>query len=477
MAKNTTLELRIPAPSPKQELFLRAREKYVAYGGARGGGKSWAVRTKAEIMALRHAGIRQLIVRRSYPELQENHIRQLRSELRGIARYNEQKHVLTFPNGSTVNFVYCAKDQDLDNLQGQEYDLIYVDEATQLSEYQLKVIAACCRGVNSFPKRVYLTCNPGGKGHAYIKRLFVDRKFLAGEKPEEYTFIQAKVTDNRALMESDPEYVGRLEALPPKLRKAWLEGQWDILEGQFFEEFRDDPAHYADRIGTHVIDPFEIPAHWPVYRSFDFGYKRPFSVGWWTMDEEGRLYRILELYGSTGEPNVGLKWDPDRIFEAIRETEDGHRWLRGKSIRGIADPAIWEESHGESIAETAARRRVYFEPGDHKRLPGWMQVHYRLTFDGEGRPGMYFFSTCKDTIRTLPLLEYDAHKAEDLDTDGEDHIADEIRYMCMARPVKAPKILPEGSRKRSPALWALDIREKDLPVDTPRAPGVVKIET
>lgn len=474
MATTSRVELRIPAPSEKQALFLRATEKYVAYGGARGGGKSWAVRTKAEIMALRHAGIRQLIVRRSYPELQENHIRQLRAELLGVARYNEQKHVLTFPNGSTINFVYCAKDKDVDNLQGQEYDMIYIDEATQLSEYQIKVIAACCRGVNGFPKRVYLTCNPGGRGHAYVKRLFVDRKFVGDEKPEDYRFIQALVTDNKVLMESDPEYVRRLEVLPPKLRKAWLEGLWDILEGQFFEEFRDDPEHYADRIGTHVIAPFTPPAHWPVFRSYDHGYAKPFSVGWWTADEEGRLYRILELYGSTGEPNVGLKWDPATIFDRIREIESEHPWLRGKQIRGVADPAIWDADSGESVAETAAKRRVYFEPGDHKRLTGWMQVHYRLAFDREGKPRMYFFNSCKDAIRTLPLLEYDLHKAEDLDTDGEDHAADEIRYLCMARPVPAPEFIPERTAKTSPALWALDLREKDLP-GVPETPGIVRV--
>lgn len=474
MATSSRIELRIPEPSEKQAQFLRATERYVAYGGARGGGKSWAVRTKAEIMAMRHAGIRQLIVRRSYPELQENHIRQLRTELRGIARYNEQKHVLTFPNGSTINFVYCAKDKDVDNLQGQEYDLIYIDEATQLTEYQIKVIAACCRGVNGFPKRIYLTCNPGGRGHAYIKRLFVDRIFMGDERPEDYRFIQALVTDNKVLMESDPEYIRRLETLPPKLRKAWLEGLWDILEGQFFEEFRDDPEHYADRIGTHVIDPFTPPAHWPVWRSFDFGYARPFSVGWWTTDEEGRLYRILELYGSTGEPNVGLKWDPATIFDRIRAVESEHPWLKGKQIRGIADPAIWDASHGESIAETATKRRVYFEPGDHERLAGWMQVHYRMTFREDGRPWIYFFSTCKDAIRTLPLLEYDPYRPEDLDTEGEDHIADEVRYMCMARPIQAPVRMPESASKHSPALWALDLREKDLPGVT-ETPGIVRV--
>lgn len=136
---------------------------------------------------------------------------------------------------------YCAKDSDLDRLQGVEYDVIFLDEATQLSEHQMKVIGACVRGANDFPKRIYYTMNPGGQGHGYIKRIFIDRRFEEGENPEEYSFIQSLVTDNKALMAKDPDYVRQLEALPPKLREAWLYGRWDIFEGQFFEEFRDSP--------------------------------------------------------------------------------------------------------------------------------------------------------------------------------------------------------------------------------------------
>ena len=214
--------LTIQPPSDKQKLFLRASTKHIAFGGARGGGKSWSVRTKAKLLALRYAGIRILIVRRTYPELINNHINILRVELLDIAKYNDKDKVLKFGNGSSINFAYCARDTDLDRLQGVEYDVIFLDEATQLSEYQMKTIVACLRGVNEFPKRVYYTCNPGGQGHQYIKRVFIDRKFEDGEDPNDYTFIQSLVTDNKVLMESQPDYIKQLEALPPKLREAWL---------------------------------------------------------------------------------------------------------------------------------------------------------------------------------------------------------------------------------------------------------------
>ena len=253
-------------------------------------------------------------------------------------------------------------------------------------------------------------------------------------------FIPAKVYDNQVLMQRDPGYLKRLEALPPARRRAHLEGDWNVYEGQVFAEWRDDPAHYADGKWTHVIEPFDIPDTWRVYRSFDFGYAKPFSVGWWAVDFDGRLYRILELYGCVpGEPDTGVRWTPEQIFEQIRTTEATHPYLRGRDIRGVADPAIWDASRGDSIADIADRYGVYFEPGDHKRLPGWMQVHYRLAFDAAGLPMLYVFRNCRDTRRTLPLLRYDAHAPEDVDTRQEDHIADEIRYLCQSDPI-APRL-------------------------------------
>ena len=206
------------------------------------------------------------------------------------------------------------------------------------------------------------------------------------------------------------------------------------------------PEHYADRLYTHVIEPFEIPPEWRIVRSFDFGFAKPFSCDWWAVDYEGRAYLILQLYGCTDTPNEGVKWHPDRIFAEIRRIENEHRWLKGKTIDGVADPSIWDASRGEAIIEAADRHFIYFAKGDNKRLPGWMQCHYRLSFDETGRPMVYFFNTCRAAIRTLPLLQYAPLDPEDLNTAQEDHFADSFRYFCMSRPItptvqKAPQPL------------------------------------
>ena len=337
--------------SDKQYAFLSADRKHVGFGGARGGGKSWSVRTKAKILACVYGGIKILIVRRTFPELVNNHINTLREELGSTAVYNKTEKVFTFPNGSTIKFGYCNKDNDLLQYQGAEFDVIFLDEATQLQEAWIKKITACLRGVNDFPKRIYYTCNPGGASHGYFKRLFIDKKYEEGEIPEDYSFIQALVTDNKALMASQPDYIKQLEALPPKLKEAWLYGRWDIFEGQFFEDFRTDPdAAKCIEAGitpeearsrgrwTHVIPAFDIAAgdrrSWTIYRSYDFGYAKPFSCAWWAVDHDGVIYRIMELYGCTQTPNEGLKWTPDQQFAEIARIEREHPWLKGRQIHG-----------------------------------------------------------------------------------------------------------------------------------------------
>ena len=432
------------APSYKQDLFMRCKARHVMFGGARGGGKSWVIDQKAKLMALAYPGIKQLIVRKTMAELRGNHIDLLRSDLLGIATYNAQDKRLYFSNGSIIEFTYYACERDETHIQGREWDIIYIDEATNLDETWIKKIIACNRGANDFPKRMYYTCNPGGISHAYFKRLFVDRNFQDGERPDDYAFIQSRVTDNYALMAMQPEYIEQLKTLPPKLRAAWLEGSWDIFDGAFFEEFRNDPEHYGDRKWTHVIEPFTPSKHWAYYRSFDWGYNKPFSCGWWAVDYDGRYYRILELYGcqrNHGQaiPDTGVKMYPHEVFAKIHEIETQHPWLAGRHIHGVADPAIWDAEHGESIAESAEKAQVFFEEGDNRRIAGWMQMHYRFAFSEDGIPMMYIFSNCQQFIRTIPTLQYDEKAVEDLDTHSEDHIADETRYFCMMNPLNPIK--------------------------------------
>ncbi len=428
-------QLILPLPSDKQKQFLKARKRNIGYGGAKGGGKSWSVRIKSILLASRYAGIKILIVRETYGELFSNHIDEMIPMLKDMAKFRESKMQFKFINGSSIKFGYCSCDRDLRKYQGVEYDVIFFDEAGNLTEHMMKTIAANVRGVNDFPKRVYYTFNPGGKGHAYLKRIFVDKIYIEGEDKEEYEFIQAKVQDNPALMKKDPNYVKQLMALPPKQRAALLEGRWDVYAGQFFDDFVDKPEHYGDRVYTHVIEPFDIPRGWEIYRSYDFGYNKPFSCGWWAVDTDGCIYRIHELYGCTEAADTGVRWTPDMQFKEIAGIENSHPYLKGRNIYGVADPSIWDQSRGESVAETAMKYGIYFDPGDNHRVAGWMQCHYRLQFDKNGYPMMYVFNTCKAFCRTIPILLHSDTNVEDLDTRQEDHVADEWRYFCMTRPI------------------------------------------
>ena len=437
-------KLRREVPNPRQQEFFLSDARHTAYGGARGGGKSYAMRRKLVLLAMRYPRLRLLLLRRTLQELRENHLLPLQSELLGFAEYKRDEKTFVFPNGSRLTLGYCDSDSDVLQYQGAEYDVIGFEEATHFKEDWIVFISTSLRTTKQgFRPRIYYTCNPGGVGHAYIKRLFIDRRFREGENPEDYRFIPARVYDNRVLMEADPDYVKRLEALPEHKRRAHLNGDWNVYEGQVFEELRCDPTHFADRRYTHVIDPFVPPTGWRLYRSFDFGYAKPFSVGWWAKDGDGRLYRILELYGCVPrEANVGVRWTPEEIFREIRRIEDEHPFLRGRRIEGVADPAIWDASRGESVAETGERMGVYFEKGDHRRIAGWMQIHNRLAFDKNGVPMLYVFSTCREFLRTMPTLQYSRIHPEDVDSEMEDHIADETRYLCMMVPMRAE--VPRG---------------------------------
>ena len=458
------MEIKIPEPNEKQKLLFTDTHRYIGYGGARGGGKSWGLRVKALLLAFEYPGIRTMIMRKTNAELLSNHIQPLCEMLRigdptveQVAKYSDINKQLTFVNGSRIIFGYCDSDKDLERYQGQEIDILMVDEATQQTEERLKKLNASVRGVNGFPKRTYYTMNPGGPGHAWAKRVFIDRNYRKGENPADYSFIQALVTDNKALMEADPNYIRQLESLSDVYRKMWLEGRWDVTEGQYFEDFRVDPDIEAARAHgcflseeelrrqerwVHVIEPFRLDRDeyrsWNIFRSYDFGYAKPFSCGWWAVDHDGVMYRILEYYGWNGEPNQGCRMSVEDQFAAIAKIEREHPWLRGREISGVADPSIWDSSRGESIAEVAQKQGLYFSRGDNSRVAGWMQCHERLRFDENGKAMMYVFRKCTDFIRTIPLLQHSKTQPEDLDTEGEDHIADEWRYACMSRPYTPP---------------------------------------
>lgn len=438
-------------PTPKQAMYHTSTADELLYGGAAGGGKSKATVMEALQLCLEHPGAWAYCFRKTYPELKDTLIKEAQmSYPDAVGRYNQGDHTYHLNNGSKICFRYCRNMADAIKYQGAEMHFLFIDELTHFPKevYDfLKTRVRAARSLNIKPK-VRCTSNPGGIGHGWVKAYFIDamEPFKTHKKTiysptlkkvqeKRLQYIPAYATDNPHLTE---DYIFELEQKPEALRKALLEGCWDTFDGQVFTEWRDDSQHYQDRRRTHVIEPFEIPDSWRLFRSFDFGYARPFSCGWWAIDYDGRLYRIMELYGSNGEPNVGVKWEPNKIFQKIKEIEDNHRWLKGKHIIGVADPSIWDASRGESIAAMAERQRVYFEKGDNERIPGKMQLHYRLAFDDGGLPMLYSFNTCKAFNRTFPTLVYDSTNVEDIDSGCEDHAYDEARYLCMLNPI-APR--------------------------------------
>ena len=417
-------EIVLPPPQPKQELFFAARERYVCYGGARGGGKSWCVQHKSVLMAVRYAGIRILILRRTLVELRENHIRPMRKLLRGVAEYKATDKTFEFPNGSLIVFGYCDGEGDVDQYQGQEYDAIFLDEATHFTEYQYATLTAALRGANDFPKRMYLTCNPGGVGHAWVKRLFIDRSFRAGERPEDYVFIPARVTDNKILVEKDPEYVRRLDNLPRGLREAWRNGNWDVFVGQYFTEWDRE---------RHVCEAFPPPARWRWYVTLDYGLDMlaALLIG---VDEEGCAWVVGEVYEGRdrGEGHNGL---------IISEAAEAVRTLAGdKSVTAfLAPPDLWNarQESGKSVADIFAEHGVYLTKTSNDRVNGWLAVKEWLKVregeDGIKRPRIRFFPNCRNIIRCLPLLQYDERRANDVANYPHEltHAPDALRGFCV----------------------------------------------
>lgn len=273
---------------------------------------------------------------------------------------------------------------------------------------------------NSWFKEEFVTIGPPEVPH----RVEVE----GGE--EVHIFIPARLDDNQALLERDPEYRKRLEAQPEIIRRQLLEGDWDIADGIAFPEFRRD---------LHVIEPFEIPDDWIRFRALDWGYSRPYCVGWYAIDYDGRLYKYRELYGWGGQPDVGTKEDPEEVARKILELEQGEK------IRyGVADDAIFgaKQDNSPSIAEQFARAGVIWMPvgkGPRSRIQGKLELHHRLKPREGELPMLVFFNTCVHTIRTLPSLVLDPRNPEDVDTNQEDHCYDETRYAAMSRPLATPK--------------------------------------
>ena len=403
-------------PNDRQREFFACRRKFIAYGGARGGGKSWALRRKLVLMCLRYPGLRCLLVRRTLPELRSNHLQPLLAEYGEILTWCERDRTLTLDNGSTITLGYSAAERDALRYQGQEYDVIALDEATQLSEYQFSIFKACLRGTRDCPRRMYLTCNPGGVGHAWVKRLFIDRDFRGGESPDDYAFIPATVFDNGVLTRADPDYVRRLETLPPRLRDAWLYGKWDVFEGQFFTEFDES---------RHVCAENAIPRASHTIVAFDYGFDM-LAAYICIADASDRVYVTDEFCA----PNLTLGEAAERISELCR----------GRRVEfAVASPDLWNrrQDTGKSGFEImqAVSGMPPMRPADDRRVAGWRLMREYLSERDDGLPGLIISQGCRELIRCIPALLFDKNRSED--ASGEPHSVthspEALRYALMSR--------------------------------------------
>jgi len=440
------------APTPKQTLFHASIADEVLFGGAAGGGKSKAIVMDALFRCLLYAGTHAFIFRRTYGELEDTIIKEAKESYpEGIGKYNAARHEFLLRNGSMIHFRHCASVADMYNYKGAEMQWLYFDELTSFEEEIYDFIKTRLRAKKKLGvvPCVRSSSNTGDIGHGWVKRKFVDAapymqivkreiisKASGKKKISTLQYIPALVTENPHISD---DYIFQLESKPEALRNALLYGDWNAFEGQVFTEWADKPEHYEDRLWTHVIAPFEIPVSWPRYMSFDHGYSKPFSVGWWAVGPDGTMYRYREWYGcEAGRANIGLKLTPRQIVDGILSREAQERADNIKIDR-VADPAIFDRSRGDSVAQqmepNGSAPGIYFRPGDHVRIPGKMQVHERLRFNAEGKPKLQVFSTCQEFIRTIPALPYSLTDPEDIDSDAEDHIYDETRYFCMARPL------------------------------------------
>ena len=418
----------------------------VFFGGARGGGKTegsigdWLSHSSAYGEAA--IGI---FVRRKLTQLTEVIARTKQLFPKLGAKYNEQRKEWRMKNGARLKFVYLEKDSDAEEYQGHSYSRVYVEEVTNFpSPGPINKLRATLRSAAGVPVGMRLTGNPGGPGHLWVKARYIDpnpRGYQVIAETEEVevddvtvtvklerVFIPSKLTDNKMLLRNDPAYVMRLrQSGSEALVKAWLNGDWNIVDGAFFDCFNYD-LHVLDRDWIK-----DIPKDALRFRAFDWGSAKPFSVGWYAVSDgtwglpKNALFKYREWYGSS-DPNKGLKMDAPLVARGIvkRETKDRIKY-------GVADPAIFIRDGGPSIAELMSVEKCSWRRADNKRVPGWEQLRSRL-IGRNGVPMLYFSDSCEDTLRTLPVLQHDEKNQEDVDTDSEDHAADELRYAVMSRP-------------------------------------------
>lgn len=440
---------------PRQGAAFLSPATEILYGGAAGGGKSHLMRAAAIAWCAAIAGLQVYIFRRISDDLIKNHLEGPQGLRAMLAPWADERLVeivegeIRFWNGSKIYLCHCKDPKDVYKYQGSEIHVLLIDELTHFlgemyrflrSRVRMVGLAVPDQYAGMFP-RILTGSNPGNVGHHWVKAAFIDgvmpmamRQMDDAEGGMLRQYIPAKLEDNPSMAANDPNYRARLRGLGhPALVKAMEDGDWNVLLGAFFPEWSTE---------RHVVAPFLPPKTWTVFASFDWGSARPFSVGWYCIANgdplpDGRIYRrgamikFREWYGmEDGSPNVGLRMHAELVGDGIKTRERDLEAAGIKVAYRVADPACFREDGGPSIAE---RMACNFMPADNSRMAGWDQLRARL--EGEdGNPMLLITANCVHTIRTLPAVQGDTVKVDDVDTDGEDHAADETRYACMSRP-------------------------------------------
>ncbi len=476
-----------PQPGPQADL-VDCPAAEIFFGGARGGGKTDGMLGKwLKKESLYGEAFSAMMFRRT--TVSSTDAIERAKQIYGPAggKFNETRLFWRMPNGGRVGFGYLDSVDDAQEYQGRNLTDAWIEEAGQYpTPDPIFRLFGALRSSAGVPTQLVLTGNPGGPGQSWIRERYemvpfpphgrVLRRALPDGSEHQVVVIPSRLTDNKLLMHADPSYVQRLMMVgSARLVSAWLDGDWNAVEGAFFDEWDEK---------RHVVTPFPVPQHWLRFRSMDWGSAAPFSVGWWAVASDdcplpnpgltgpgsgsgagpgsgsgagprfiprGALVRYREWYGAS-EPNKGLKLTAEAVGRGIQERS------QGESIAyGVLDPSAFAESGGPSIAEMMRRidgnSGPRFRRADNTRVgklgaaSGWMAVRSRLRGNGE-HPMLFVFSTCVALIRTLPLLQHDPDRGEDLDTGMEDHAADETRYACMSRPWIAPT-KPEVVRSRN----------------------------
>ena len=415
------------AVSEKQLAFLSATEDEVLFGGAAGGGKSYAQLIDALLYALKYPGSKQLILRRTLPELEMSLLRVARSLYpTSLFRYQATTHTGSLPNGSLIDFGFCATEGDVFRYQSAEYDTIRFDELTHFTEFQYLYLISRLRGTNGYPKQVKSATNPGGIGHSWVKRRFIDpaphgQSFLS-EGGTKRVFIPALLSENRFLCEADPQYKARLEMLPESQKKALLYGEWNLFEGQFFSEFSYE---------IHTVLPFALPPDWRRFRTIDYGLDC-LACLWVAMSPEGDVYVYRELC----ESNLMISSATEKILKMTPPNE--------RIYATLAPPDLWQRSQesGRSKALLFSEYGIDLTKTPNNRETGWLSVKELLRIGTAGKPKLHIFRTCTTLIQCLPELQYDPKKPNDVATEPHNitHAPDALRGFAIyfARPTPAP---------------------------------------